>query len=78
VLELGKHATEDSLRAVERRLRERAVSAAAHRDMVIDVDPAVRAAAREEARDEERDVAEPLEQAEASAVVGLLGRLREQ
>jgi hypothetical protein len=40
-------------------VRERAVGAAAHRDVVVDVDQLAREALREEAGDEQRDVAEP-------------------
>ena len=77
-LELREDAAEHALRAVEGRLRERAVGAAAHRDVVVDVHGAAREAASKESRDEERDVAEALQRAEAVAIVRRIARLGEE
>ena len=52
-------------------VRQRAVGAAAHRDVVVDVDELAREALREESGDEQRDVAEPLQR-----FVALLRRRR--
>ena len=60
------------------RLRERAVGAAAHGDVVVDVHRAAREAAGQESRDEERDVAEALQRAEAVAVIRGVVRLGEE
>ncbi len=59
-------------------LRERAVGAAAHRDVVVDVHRPAGEAAGQEAGDEQRDVAEPLQRAEALAVIRRAGGVGEQ
>ena len=77
VLELGEHRRQRALGAPGRRLRERAVGAAAHRDVVVHVHGAARMSG-EESRDEERDVAEALQQPVAQALVVRFGRLGQQ
>ena len=60
------------------RLRQRAVGAAAHCDVVVDIHRPARKAAGQKPRHEERDVAKALQRAEPLAVVRCVRRLGEQ
>ncbi len=59
--ELGEHLREHAAAAAFERIREDAVGAAAHRDVVVHVYELAREALREEAGDEQRDVPEALQ-----------------
>ena len=76
--EFTKHSGErPAARAASAAVGQRAVSAAAHRNVVIDIDEAAREALREKASDEQRDIAEPLQGSRTFLGRACVGRLGE-